>query len=81
MFFRYKFECSQALSTVRIITKALYKEKPDSNKNFLDELLSLETLYEMLLSHSQFLDVILNTDGRSNTKGNILVAFATVACI
>lgn len=73
MFFRYKFECSQVLRTLRFIIKALYKE---SNKNFFGELLSLETLYEMLLSHSQFLNVILDTDGRSKTKGNILLAFA-----
>jgi len=72
---RYKFECSQVLRTLRFIIKALYKE---SNKNFFGELLSLETLYEMLLSHSQFLNVILDTDGRSNTKEALAELMVTV---
>ena len=74
--FRYKFECAQVLRTLRFMIKALYKER-DSNKSFFGELLSLETLYEMVLSHSQFLDVILSTDGRSDSKGTIFATFGT----
>ena len=75
MFFRYKFQCAQGLRTLRTIIKPLYKEQ-DINKSLSNELLSLETLYEMLLSHSQFLEVILSADGRNNTRGDGLVIFA-----
>ena len=73
--FRYKFECAQVLRTLRFIIIALYKEQ-GSNKSLPGELMSLETVYEMMLSHSQFLDFILNADGKSNTRGNGLVLFA-----
>ena len=76
IFRRYKFESANVLRTLRSIIKSLYKEQ-DSTKSLFGELLSLETLYEMVLSHSQFLDVILNSDGRSNTKGDSRATFAT----
>lgn len=75
IFRRYKFESAIVLRTLRSIIKSLYQEQ-DSDKSVFGELLSLETLYEMVLSHSQFLDVILSSDGRSNTKGGGLVTFA-----
>ena len=76
IFRRYKFESAVVLRTLRSIIKSLYQEQ-DSDKNVFGELLSLETLYEMVLSHSQFLDVILSSDGRSNTKGDSRATFAT----
>ena len=75
IFRRYKFESANVLRTLRAIIKTLYHEQ-DSNQCVFGELLSLDTLYEMVLSHSQFLDVILSSDGRSNTKGDGRVSFA-----
>ena len=69
IFRRYKFESANVLRTLRSIIKSLYQEQA-SNQSVFGELLSLETMYEMVLSHSQFLDVILSSDGQSNTKGD-----------
>ena len=75
IFRRCKFESANVLRTLRAIIKSLYHEQ-DRNQSVIGELLSLGTLYEMVLSHSQFLDVILSSDGRSNTKGDGRVTFA-----
>ena len=75
IFLRYKFESANVLRTLRSVIKSLYKEK-DSNQSVFGELLPLETSYEMILSHSQFLDVILSSNGRSSTKGDGRVTFA-----
>ena len=71
---RYKFENARVLATVSFIIKALYKGQVE-NKNLAGELLYLDTLYEMVLSHSQFLDIFLGNDEKSEAKGKILANF------
>ena len=65
-FHRYKFESAKVLTTLRCLIKAMYRKAPGEKKQS-DTLLPLDTLYEMLISHSQFLDVILS-DGLSGNK-------------
>ena len=65
-FHRYKFESAKVLTTLRCLIKAVYRKEPGDKKQS-DTLLPLDTLYEMLISHSQFLDVILS-DGLSRNK-------------
>ena len=73
---RCKFENAKVLATLRFIIKALYKGQGE-NKNLAGELLSLDTLYEMVLSHSQFLDIFVGNDEKSEAKGKILANLLT----
>ncbi|KAM7446686.1 nucleolar pre-ribosomal-associated protein 1 [Porites harrisoni] len=63
---RYKFESAKVLTTLRCLIKAMYRKEPYDKKQS-DTLLPLDTLYEMLISHSQFLDLLLS-DGPSGNK-------------
>ena len=71
---RYRFGSANVLRTLKCIIKALYKEQAD-DKSISDTLLSLDTLYEMVLSHSQFLEIILSDkqDQKRETKGRIVI--------
>ena len=64
--------------TLRCIIKALYK-KETNGTNRSDVLLPLDTLYEMVLSHSQFLEVILSDEQpeKKDTKGEYSVNCST----
>ncbi|XP_022797243.1 uncharacterized protein LOC111335571 [Stylophora pistillata] len=64
---RYKFESSKVLRILSRTIKTIYK-KQESRESLLSGPLSLDTLYEMVLSHSEFLDVILSTDKNMDTK-------------
>ena len=66
VFHRYKFESAKVLTTLRCLIKAMYRKEPYDKKQS-DTLLPLDTLYEMLISHSQFLDLLLS-DGPSGNK-------------
>ena len=66
VFQRYKFESAKVLTTLRCLIKAMYRKEPGDKKQS-DTLLPLDTLYEMLISHSQFLDLLLS-DGLSGNK-------------
>lgn len=50
------------------IIKAIYK-KQDKGESLPYGLLSLDTLYEMVLSHSRFLNILLSTDKNMDAKG------------
>ena len=67
---RFKFKSADVLRTLRCIIQALYKEKA-GDKCLSCALLPLDTLYEMVLSHSQFLEVILDDEeaGKRDLKG------------
>lgn len=73
---RYKFENAHVLRTLQCVIEAIYTEGVGDQK-LPGSLLSLETLYEMVLTHSQFLDVLLsgekgvNTTDMDGTKGSM----------
>ncbi|XP_068755165.1 nucleolar pre-ribosomal-associated protein 1-like isoform X2 [Montipora capricornis] len=76
---RYKLESANVLRTLRWIIRALYKDQ-GGDKSPLASFLSLDTLYEMILSHSQFLDVILCDEhgGKMETKEALIELLSTV---
>ena len=69
---RFKFKSADVLKTLRCIIQALYEEEAD-DKCLSCTLLPLDTLYEMVLSHSQFLEVILDDKeaGKRDLKGSL----------
>ena len=79
---RYKLESANVLRTLRCIIRALYKDQ-GGDKSLLASFLSLDTLYEMILSHSQFLDVILCDEhgGKMETKGTTNNWSRAVFCV